>query len=437
MWKYYLKLSWLSIRKTPVLSALMVVAIATGIAASLTTLTLYSVIAGNPMAHKNDTLFAVQLDSWDPNEEYFAANGVPVSLTYQDATALYNAKVAEEMLIMSRAGLTISHPDTQETPRVEATRITTNSFFSLFDVTFLHGGSWDDSADRNGDQQAVISETLSQQFFPEQNPVGQSVLLEGESYTVTGVVSDSWSMTPSVYDVHMGAFKEPPHIYIPFFNHQRRPFPSWGDVNGWKYEETRSHLDFLMSERVWVQAWALLADQEQHQAFEQFLRNYINDQKQLGRFQRPLKYHLNSPEEWLDIHKVVSRDDQILVVLSFAFLLVCLVNAIVLLLAKFLRKAPEAGLRRALGATRGAVFVQHLTEAAAIGIAGGILGLLLSWAGLAGVRVLYSEYQAVAVMSGFTVVAALALALLSSLLSGLLPAWQIARAQPSRYLKTQ
>src|SRR5690606_12425575 len=104
-----------------------------------------------------------------------------------------------------------------------------------------------------------------------------------ESYTITGVVSDNWSLVPSVYDVHMGAFKSPPQIYIPFFNHERRPFPSWGDISGWKYEEVRTHLDFLMSERVWVQAWVQLVDDSQHRAFEQFLRNYINDQKQICR----------------------------------------------------------------------------------------------------------------------------------------------------------
>lgn len=437
MWKYYLKLAWLSIRKTPVLSTLMVVALATGIAANLTTLTLYSVITSNPMAHKNDTLFAIQLDSWDPDEEFWGANGVPTQLTYRDAAALYNAEVGEEVLIMSRAGLTIGRPDTRQSPRVEASRLTTNSFFKLFDVRFIAGGPWSETVDRDGGQQVVISETLRDHFFPEQDAVGRPVLLDGETYTVTGVVADDWSLTPSVYDLQMGAFKEPPHIYIPFFNHQRHPFPSWGNTNGWKYEEIRSHQDFLMSENVWVHAWASLTSEPQRQDFEQFLRNYINDQKQAGRFQRPLKYHLNSPGQWLDIHDVVSRDDQILVALSFAFLLVCLINAAVLLLAKFLRKAPEAGLRRALGASRGAIFVQHLTEAAAIGIAGGLLGLLLSWAGLAGIRMLYDNYQAVAVMSGFTISAALVLALSSSLLSGLLPAWQIARAQPSIYLKSR
>ncbi len=437
MWKYYIKLAWLSIKKTPVLSGLMVIAIATGIAASLTTLTLYSVIASNPMAHKNDSLFRLQLDSWSPEFEFYAANAVPVNLTYKDAKAIYNADQADQTLVMARVGLTLERPDSDVEPSIHASRLTTNSFFDLFDVEFIHGGPWSDSADQNGEQLAVISEGMNNRYFDGANSVGEPILLEGEIYTIVGVVTDNWSMIPNVYDLNTGGFAGPPQIYAPFFNFERRNFPIWGDMSGWKYEDTPTHAQHLQSERVWVQAWVSLTDEEQFQSFSQYLRNYINEQKQLGRFERPLKFVLSTPEQWLEINEVVSKDNKILVALALAFLLVCLVNAVVLLLAKFLRKAPEAGLRRALGASRSAIFVQHLTEAAAIGLAGGLLGLALSSLGLAGIRNLYDNYDAVAVMSGFTLLAALVLALASSLLSGVIPAWQVSRSQPSRYLKTQ
>lgn len=437
MWKYYIKLAWLSIKRTPVLSALMVLAIATGIGASLTTLTLYSVIASNPMAHKNDSLFRLQLDSWSPEFEFYAANAVPINLTYKDAKAIYRADQADQTLVMARVGLTLARPDSELEPAIEASRLTTNSFFDLFDVEFIHGGPWSDSADQNGEQLAVISEGMNNRYFNGENSVGEPILLEGEIYTVVGVVTDKWSMIPNVYDLAAGGFAGPPQIYAPFFNFERRNFSIWGDVSGWKYEDTPTHAQHLQSERVWVQTWVSLVSEEQRQNFSQYLTNYISEQKQMGRFERPLKYVLSTPEQWLEINEVVSRDNKILVALALAFLLVCLVNAVVLLLAKFLRKAPEAGLRRALGASRSAIFVQHMTEAAAIGLAGGFLGLALSSLGLAGIRNLYSNYEAVAVMSGFTLLAALVLALASSLLSGLIPAWQVSRSQPARYLKTQ
>ncbi len=435
MWKYYAQLAWHNLTRTPVLSLLMILAIATGIGASLTTLTLYSVVASNPLAHKNETLFAVQLDSWDPKEEFWGPTGVPLALTFRDARAIYQADVADETLMMSRVGLTVRDANGNALPRVEATRMTSGNFFQFFDVPFVYGNAWDKSADQVGAQQVVISETLNWHFFQGRNSVGDNLRLEGELYTVVGVVADDWSLAPSVYDLSMNAFKKPERIYIPFLNFDRRPFPSWADHNGWKHEDIRSHEDFLASEQVWVQMWVLLKNPQKYAEFSQFLRNYISDQKQIGRFERPLKFRLNTPEEWLSVNGVVTNDTRVLVGLSGAFLLVCLVNAVVLLLAKFMRNMAETGLRRALGASRSAIFSQHLTEAAAIGLIGAFLGLAFSWVGLWGVRALYGDFDEVAVFRMATVLGAALLAVVSCLITGLLPAWQVTKAQASRHLK--
>ena len=67
--------------------------------------------------------------------------------------------------------------------------------------------------------------------------------------------------------------------------------------------------------------------------------------------------------------------------MSLMFLLVCLLNTVGLLLAKFLGKAAEIGVRQALGASRRDLFLQHLVESGCIGLAGGVLGLALAWLG--------------------------------------------------------
>lgn len=437
MWRYYSWLAWLSIKNTPVLSSLMVLAIAMGIAACLTTLTLHSVISSNPLAHKNNTTFALQLDSWDKNQDYWDLNGVPPQLTYRDAKALYDSGIADEIVLTSRVGLTVNAPDSNSSAKLEVGRLATRDFFTVFDVRFKYGGPWSQQVDRDGQKQVVISEILNNHFFNGENSVGKLLSVEGESYKITGIVNKLWQMTPSVYDLNMGVFKQPPQVYLPFFNIARRNFTSWGNRTGWKNEDIRSHSDYLASESVWIQSWATLKTHETKMEFEHFISNHIEAEKQKGRFERPLKYHLNTPEEWLKINKVVSKDNQILVFLSLAFLGVCLVNAIVLLLAKFLRKAPEASLRRALGASRTAIFVQHMAEASLVGLLGGLLGLFFTWLGLMGVRQLYSNYHNIAVMSQYTLLAAMVFVLACSAISGALPAWQVAKAHPSRHLKSQ
>ena len=56
MFRYYLKLGALSIRTNPALSVLMVLAIAIGIGACMTIVTVRHVMSDNPAAHKNDVL---------------------------------------------------------------------------------------------------------------------------------------------------------------------------------------------------------------------------------------------------------------------------------------------------------------------------------------------------------------------------------------------
>src|SRR3546814_5873554 len=65
---------------------------------------------------------------------------------------------------------------------------------------------------------------------------------------------------------------------------------------------------------------------------------------------------------------------------------VCLLNTVGLLLAKFLRRSGEVGVRRALGASRREIFMQCLVEAGVVGMAGGIVGQALAWLGLWAVR---------------------------------------------------
>jgi putative ABC transport system permease protein len=90
--------------------------------------------------------------------------------------------------------------------------------------------------------------------------------------------------------------------------------------------------------------------------------------------------------EWLTFKNAVPSDVRLQMWLALGFLGVCLVNTVGLLLAKFLRRSGEIGVRRALGASRGQIFLQCLVEAGAIGVAGGVLGIGLALLGLYAVR---------------------------------------------------
>jgi putative ABC transport system permease protein len=108
-----------------------------------------------------------------------------------------------------------------------------------------------------------------------------------------------------------------------------------------------------------------------------------------------------------------------------------------LLLAKFSARAGEIGVRRALGATKPEIFRQFLTEAAVVGVVGGLLGLLLSFGGLWLISLQSEEMALVAKMDWAMLATTLVLAVGASILAGLLPTWRACQVTPALQLKTQ
>jgi putative ABC transport system permease protein len=306
----------------------------------------------------------------------------------------------------------------------------------MFDVPFLYGSGWDAAADADSQMVVVLSKETNEKAFGGIDSVGQTLRLDGRDFKVVGVLDD-WAPQPIFYDLNNGAFNEVEEVFAPFGLGAALELPSAGNTNCWKNEALNSFQEFLGSECVWIQSWVELADRDKAQAYQSFIDNYVREQKKLGRFERPLNNHLRHPDEWLKVNRVVERDNSVLVGLSFMFLAVCLLNMIGLLLAKFLGGAPLVGLRRALGATRKAVFQQHLIEVGVIGIAGGVLGIGLAALGLLGVRQIYENYSALTHLDVTMALIALAIAIASGVLAGLYPTWRVCRVQPASYLKTQ
>ena len=123
---------------------------------------------------------------------------------------------------------------------------------------------------------------------------------------------------------------------------------------------------------------------------------------------------------------------------SFSFLFVCLLNAMGLMLAKIMGRSREIGIRRALGANRGAIFMQCLIESAVIGLLGAALGLLLTHLGLLGLRALLSEsIAALTHLDVLDIGIVILVAVASAILAGMYPTWRAAQVQPAWQLKGQ
>src|ERR1043165_2699647 len=87
---YYLDLALRSLWRHRGLTALMIAAIAFGIGASMTTLTVLHVLSADPIPAKSDRLFYVQVDP-QPADGYFPGSEPPSQMTRFDSEALLRA----------------------------------------------------------------------------------------------------------------------------------------------------------------------------------------------------------------------------------------------------------------------------------------------------------------------------------------------------------
>ena len=437
MFSYYLKLGWLSIRRNPLLSSLMVAAIAVGIGASMSIITVNYVMSSNPIPQKSDQLFYVQVDSGDPNQQDEGSFEASDQVTYIDAMALMKAGKAFRQVASNRSGLVLEPQGEDEMPFSVGTRNTWADFFPMFDLPFMYGSGWDDSSDQNMERVVVLSKEINERVFGGEDSVGRSIRLNGMDFQVVGVL-DEYQPTPRFYDVTNDAFGEIEELFIPFNVAVEYEFPRNGNTSCWKAPDGDGLEAFMNSECVWIQFWAELRNETEKQEYMAFLNAYVEQQKELGRFPRPMNNHLNNVMEWMEHEEVVEDDARVMLGLSLLFLVVCLLNTIGLLLAKFMGKSTDISLRRALGASRCSLFIQHMIESGLIGLGGGIFGLGLTWLGLRGIEMLFEDIvDNLVSLDWVMVMTAIGLAIASALLAGLYPTWRACRIAPASQLKIQ
>jgi len=458
-----LHLALKSLRRNPVLSALMVIAIASGIAASMITITLYHGRAGHPIWWKADKLYAVTLDPRDEDKDNAFTKYQrhpeypPFQVTYQDAKALYRSDIPVRSVMMFRAQRVVtperSGPEgSADKPRQYVTRVTTADFFAMFDVPFLYGGGWSRADDESPAPVIVISRYANQKLFGGVNSVGRSITVGEQQYRVIGVI-DAWLPQPRFYDLNNNSFDLPEDLFVPFGWLEALQLPTAGNTNCVRSSASiGSFQQLLASDCVWLQFWAELPTADHLARYRRFVDNYTIDQKRFGRFPRKeLNNRVLDVDGWLALNDVIGDESRIQVAVAVMFLLVCVLNTFGLMLAKFLKAAPISGLRRALGASRRDVMRQHLIEVMIVGLLGGAVGLVLTFAGLRALRAftfvripgMDDNPARVALQQSLTNVDfsmfafALALSLLTGVLAGLYPAWRVGRLTPSTFLKTQ
>ena len=440
MFGYYLDLAVRSLKRNKMLTALMVIAIAVGIGASMTTLTVMHLLSGDPLPGKSGAIFYPQVDA-DPTTDFSHKDPIDV-MDYRSAVDLWSAHRADRQALIVDSQLKVRAPETSLPPLMEMMLSTTSDFFPMFDVPFQYGGSWQPQDDEKHARVAVISADLNDKLFGGANSVGRTLQLRDTDVRIVGVLKP-WRPSPQFYMVAGGRFahgqtadfySKPEDVFTPFTSGLEINDGNFWQFTCWHMPDKPGHLQDAPCE--WIRLWVELNGAAKVADYRHFLAGYAEQQKALGRITHADNTRLRSLMQWLDYNGVVPSDVRLQTWLAFAFLAICLLNTVGLLLAKFLRRSGEIGVRRALGASRAAVFAQCLVEAGMIGLLGGIGGWLLTLAGLWLVRRQPAVYADMAHLDVSMFLVTFALAIATSVLAGLLPALRACRVAPGLQLKT-
>lgn len=439
MLAYYLDMALRHCRRSKALTALVIMLMSVGVATCMITYAVFRATAADPIPWKSNQLFVPQIDNFGPAHNW--KGEPPELLSYTDAVALLHARQARRQVLIYGSKWTVLPGDAQHLPSSQEGDAVSHDFFAMFDAPFRYGGGWSVSDDDQRAAVVVISSALNQKLFGGADSVGREINLDTHNYRIVGVLDD-WNPSPRYFDVSSSwyPFSHPRQLYLPFSraidlqkaasvnfycstNSVDPDLPNWDSV--------------LSSECAWIAAWVELPTRADVKRYRDWLHNYAAEQQRIGRFTWPPNVRLSDVGQWLHTMKVVPKASALSMIVSVSFLLICLVNVVGLMLARFMRRVPEIGVRRALGASRGAIYRQFLIEAAAIGLAGGVLGLLLTALGMAGIgHVFEPEIARLAQLDAPLLLLTVLVAVTTTLIAALYPTWRAAQVQPAWQLKS-
>jgi putative ABC transport system permease protein len=439
MFGYYLLLAFQSLKRHRVLTALMILAIAVGIGASMTTLTVMRILSADPLPGRSAQIFYPQVDPDPDDKDDHEPRDV---MDFRSAVDLWSAHRADRQALIAGGDIRVIAPDVN-IPALKLPMLTTTAdFFPMFDVPFRYGQSWSAVDDQSRARVVVISDDLNNKLFGGADSVGRILRIRDSDMRIVGVLKP-WRPSPLFYEVSGGRFSDgdtgdfyvrPQDVMIPFSTGQDIDANQLSMFSCWHLPDRNTPQQNWPC--LWVSLWVQLNDATKVAAYRRFVADYAAQQMALGRFNHAGNTRMRSLMEWLDFNHIVPSDAKLQMWLALAFLVICLFNTVGLLLAKFLQRGGEIGVRRALGATRTAVFTQCLVEASVIGLLGGLGGWLLTLFGLWVVRRQPTAYADLVHLDLSMFMATFALAIATTLCAGLLPAFHASRVAPALQLKT-
>ncbi|MGA2369106.1 MAG: ABC transporter permease [Candidatus Korobacteraceae bacterium] len=402
-----IRYGWRALRKSPGFTAVAVLVLALGIGANTAIFSVVNAVLLRPLPFDQPDRL-VQLYHVPPQASF---PGIPI-FSVSPANFLDWRSQAHSFDGMSAYGF--GRYTLTGTGRPEAIRMVgaTSGFFSVLHAEPLLGRVFMESEDQPGrEHEVVLSYDLWRTHFAgDPAIVGKNIQLNGEAYTVIGVMRPGFEFPVS------GDPDARPQMWKPL---------------AWTPQERaiRDDHNYGVIARLKPGATLEQAKAELDTISNQLAQQYPKDNKGWGATAIPLREDLVG-----DVRRALLI---LLGAVAFVLLIAC-ANVANLVLAKTLSRRKEVAIRAALGASRRRLLQQVLAETVLLALAGGALGLIFAHYGILFiVRFMGQQLPRSGGigLDGWVLAFTLGISLATGFAAGLLPALRLTREDVSEALK--
>jgi putative ABC transport system permease protein len=276
---------------------------------------------------------------------------------------------------------------------------TTSQYLSTAGVTLADGRFFTAEESNGGRPVAAIGATVAENLFPREDPIGKTIRVGGFPYTIIGVFEKQGGL--------FGAFTSDLRVYVPLFSFQTH------------YGGRRD-----------VTIQVKVADLKQMEDAKLELEGIMRSARGIAPG-KPNDFNINQQEILTQTFAPIS-----LVIASIGLFITGLslfvggIGIMNIMFVSVTERTKEIGIRKAIGAKRRTILLQFLSEAAALCLIGGILGLAIAFP----LSLIVDQFLPTA-MPISVVFISIGISLVVGVISGFLPAYRAAKMDPVEALR--
>jgi predicted permease len=391
------------LRRNPGFTAVAVLTLALGIGANTAVFSVFEAILLRPLPYTNPSSLVEIFNSYNSTS---VANFPRVGLTPGDfADWRHHTTQLSELAAYSDPSDLVNMTGIGEPQRVHAIYVTANLFPMLGVLPAAGRNFLPEEEKADGPRTVLLSHKVwEERFGGDAGAIGRSILLDGVSYNIAGVMPAEFPLARPV-DLWIGIGQFPDDL------------------------TTRVHHDFITIARLKPGASVAQAQQEMDSFNRQAEKDFPDTHKSWSVTVEPLEDPAAGKLRtalWVSLG-----------IAGFVLLIAC-ANIVNLLLARIAARQRETALRAALGAGRMRLVRQLLTESVILSAFGGVLGLAFAAGGLSFLKSLATpdiESVKAAGLHGWVLAFAFGVCFLAGIACGLIPAFRSIRMDLNSVLK--